>query len=177
MHQCQKESKRGTSNLLDKTIYSIVVFKIDILFVLLKEELPNNSTSENLESFRFKILLSMFRMLFMRINLSSEKRGQWRRQWVVVSTSVPQLQIGFNDSWKLCLNSWSQRWLKPNFNLVSNFTPSGLGQLKMLFGDGRMNYNIFFLKIEKLSEFLILLSKLFHSVTMDRKYEFLKKYA
>ena len=40
-----------------------------------------------------------------------------------------------------------------------------------------MNYNIFFLKIEKLSEFLILLSKLFHSVTMDRKYEFLKKYA
>ena len=76
MYQCQKESKRGTSNLLDKTIYSIVVFKIDILFVLLKEELPNNSTSENLESFRFKILLSMFRMLFMRINLSSEKRGQ-----------------------------------------------------------------------------------------------------
>ena len=36
MYQCQKESKRGTSNLLDKTIYSIVVFKIDILFVLLK---------------------------------------------------------------------------------------------------------------------------------------------
>ena len=79
MYDCQEESKRGTSNLLDETIYSIVVFKIDVFFVLLKEELPNNSTSENLESFRFKILLSMFRMLFMRINLSSEKRGQWRR--------------------------------------------------------------------------------------------------
>ena len=76
MHECQDESKRGTSNLLDETIYSTVVFKIDVFFVLLKEELPNNSTSENLESFRFKILLSMFRMLFMRINLSSEKRGQ-----------------------------------------------------------------------------------------------------
>ena len=76
MYDCQEESKRGTSNLLDETIYSIVVFKIDVFFVLLKEELPNNSTSENLESFRFKILLSMFRMLFMRINLSSEKRGQ-----------------------------------------------------------------------------------------------------
>ena len=37
-----------------------------------------------------------------------------------------------------------------------------------------MNCNIFFLKIEKLSEFLTLLSKLFHSVTMDGKYEFLK---
>ena len=76
MHEYQKESKRGTSNLLDETIYSIVVFKINVFFVLLKEELPNNSTSENLESFRFKILLSMFRMLFMKINLSSEKRGQ-----------------------------------------------------------------------------------------------------
>ena len=44
---------RGTSNLLDETIYSIVVFKINVFFELLKEELPNNSTSENLESFRF----------------------------------------------------------------------------------------------------------------------------
>ena len=117
----------------------------------------------------------MFQMLFMRINLSSEKTGQWRRLWVVVSTSFLQLQIGFNESWKLCLNLWSRRWLKPNLNLVSNFTPLGLWQLKMLFGDGRMNCNIFFLKIEKLSEFLILLSRLFHSVTMDGKYEFLKK--
>ena len=56
MHEYQKESKRGTSNLLDETIYSIVVCKINVFFVLLKEELPNNSTSENLESFRFKIL-------------------------------------------------------------------------------------------------------------------------
>ena len=54
----------------------IAVFIINVLFEFLKEELPNNSTSENLESFRFKILLSMFQMLFMRINLSSEKRGQ-----------------------------------------------------------------------------------------------------
>ena len=76
MHEYQRDSKRGTSNLLDETIYSIVVFKIDVFFVLLREELPNNSTSENLESFRFKILQSMFRMLSMRINLLSEKRGQ-----------------------------------------------------------------------------------------------------
>ena len=32
-----------------------------------------------------------------------------------------------------------------------------------------------FLKTEKLSEFLILLPRLFHSVTMDGKNEFLKK--
>ena len=42
----KKSQKEG---LLDKTIYSIVVFKINVFFVLLKEELPNNSTSENLK--------------------------------------------------------------------------------------------------------------------------------
>ena len=89
-----KESERGTANLLVETIYSIVVFKIDAYFVSLKEEVPNNSTSENLESFRFKLLLPMFQMLFTRINRSLEKESSE----VVVSTSVPQLQIGFNKS-------------------------------------------------------------------------------
>ena len=118
----------------------------------------------------------MLRILFMKINLSSEKRGQWRRPWVVVSTSVPQLQIGFNESWKLRLNLRSRRWRKSNLKLGSNFTPLGLWQLEMLFGDdGRINFNRFSLKIEKLSEFLILFSRLFHSVTMDGKYGFLKK--
>ena len=65
IHEYQKESKRGTSNLLYEMIYSIAVFKINVRFEKLKEELPNNSTSENLESFRFKILLLMFRMLSM----------------------------------------------------------------------------------------------------------------
>ena len=78
MHEYQKDSKRGTSNLLDETIYSIAVFEIDVFFVLIKEEVPNNSTSENLESFRFKILFSMFRMLFMKIKLSSKKEGSLR---------------------------------------------------------------------------------------------------
>ena len=89
-----KESERGTANLLVETIYSIVVFKIDAYFVSLKEEVPNNSTSENLESFRFKLLLPMFQLLFMRINRISEKETSE----VVVSTSVPQLQIGFSKS-------------------------------------------------------------------------------
>ena len=71
----KKESKRETSNLLDE-IHSIVVVEIVVFFVLLNKELPNNSTSENPESFKLKLLLAMLRMLFMRINLSSEKRGQ-----------------------------------------------------------------------------------------------------
>ena len=38
-----------------------------------------------------------------------------------------------------------------------------------------MNFNIFLLKIEKLSEFLTFLSRFFHSVTMNGKSEFLIK--
>ena len=68
--KCQKERLQ----ISYMTIYSIAVFKINVFFVLLKGEPQNNSTSENLESFGFKILFSMFRMLVMRINLSSEKR-------------------------------------------------------------------------------------------------------
>ena len=64
---------KRTSNLLDETICSIVAFKIDVFFVLLKEKLPNNSSSEN--RFRFRILLSTFRMLFMKIKIWSEKKG------------------------------------------------------------------------------------------------------
>ena len=38
-----------------------------------------------------------------------------------------------------------------------------------------MNFTIIFLKIEKLQKFLILFSRFSHSVTVDQKYEFLKK--
>ena len=45
----------------------------------------------------------------------------------------------------------------------------------MLFEDGRKNFNIHFLKIKKLLEFLIYLSRLFHLITVDGKYQFLKR--
>ena len=89
--------------------------------------------------------------------------------------SLPQQQIGFKQSRKLCLNLWSLRWLKPNLSLVISFIPVGLWQLKVLFWVGRMNCKILFLKRTKLSELLILLSRLFHSITVDGKNEFLKK--
>lgn len=40
---------RGIANLLVETVYSIVVFKIVVFFVSLKEELHNKSTPEMLE--------------------------------------------------------------------------------------------------------------------------------
>ena len=89
--------------------------------------------------------------------------------------SWPQQQIGFKQSRKLCLNLWSLRWLKPNLSLVISFVPIGLWQLKVQLGVGCMNCKMLFLKRARLSELLTLLSRLFHSITVDRKNEFLKK--
>ena len=70
---------RGTSNLLFERIQSIVVFKIDVFLASLKEEIPNNSISKILGSLPLKTFSSMLQMLLKKIDLSSEKIGQWRR--------------------------------------------------------------------------------------------------
>ena len=111
----------------------------------------------------------MLRMLLRKIDLTSEKIGQWWRNLKVVSMSLPQQQIGFKQSRKLYLNLWSRRWLKPNLSLANNFILVGLWQLKVLFEDACINCKMLFWKKAKLSELLILLSRLFHSIT-----EFLK---
>ena len=89
--------------------------------------------------------------------------------------SLPQQQIGFKQSRKLCLNLWSRRLLKFNLSVVISFIPIGSWQLKVQLGVGRINCKIFFLKRVKLSELLILLSRLFHSITVDGKNDVLKK--
>ena len=74
MQRCFKTNQklvRGTSYLLVERIY--MVFKIDVLFVLLKEEIPNKSVSEILESLPLKTFSSMLRMLLRKIDLLSEK--------------------------------------------------------------------------------------------------------
>ena len=53
-----------------------MVFKIDVFFVSIKEEIPNKSVSEILRSFPLKTFSSMIRMLLKKIDLSSEKIGQ-----------------------------------------------------------------------------------------------------
>ena len=88
---------------------------------------------------------------------------------------LPQQQIGFKQSRKLCLDLWSLKWLKPNLSLVNSFISIGLWQVKVLLGVGRMNCTMVFLRTAKLSEVLILSPWLFHSITVDGKNEFLKK--
>ena len=55
-----------------------MVFKIDVFFVSLKEEIPNKNVSETLGSLPLKTFSSMLRMLWKKIDLLSEKLGQWR---------------------------------------------------------------------------------------------------
>ena len=79
MQRCFKTNQklvRGTSNLLVERIESIMVFKIDVFFVSLKEEIPNKSVSEILGSLPLKTFSSMLRMLWKKIDLSSEEIGQ-----------------------------------------------------------------------------------------------------
>ena len=90
--------------------------------------------------------------------------------------SSPQLQIGLRVSWKLWRNLRSQRWLRPNLNLIIYLILLGLWQLKIEFEDGLINFKILFLKAEKVLEYLIFKSKLFHSITVDGKKEFIKKW-
>ena len=116
-----------------------------------------------------KIRLFMFLILFKRICLEVRKLGQWRKKCVIVSVSLPQSHNGFWVSWKQCLNLWSRRWLRPSHNLVKSLIPYGLLILKIIFAQDRIKFSRFFLKIERLPEFLM-----FHSDIVERKNEFLK---
>ena len=151
-----------------------MVFKIDLFFVSLKEQIPNKSVSEIRRSLPLKTFSSMLWMLSKKIDLSSEKKSAMKEIWTVVSMSLLQQQIGFKQSRKLCLNLWCLGWLKPNLSLVISLIPIGLWQLKVLLGVGRLNCKMLLLKRARLSELLILL-RLFHSITVDGKNEFLKK--
>ena len=53
-----------------------MVFITAVFFVLLKEEIPNKTVSEILESLPLKTFSSMLRKLLKKIDLSSEKIGQ-----------------------------------------------------------------------------------------------------
>ena len=161
--------KRGSSNLLDVNIKSTLAFKIWKLISLEYYELPNRIVLVIAESGWFKILLSIL------VFLSVRKLGQWWRKWHVFSMLQPQVQTGFNVSWKLFLNLCSWRWLSPSRNLVKYLIPFRLWRPNMLFVVSLINFKIFFLKILRLGEFWISGSSLFHSMMTDGKKVFLKK--
>ena len=92
-----------------------------------KEEFVNSS---NLQSVLFKVLRGVY--------LLSLNIGQWRRKCEVDSISKPQLQIGFKQSWKLCLNLCSRKWLRPTRSRVISLIRLRLSQSKTFFEEGYM---------------------------------------
>ena len=164
--------KNDSSNLLVERIYSIAAFRTFVLVFVSIELLPKRRVLIKTGSQRSTRLLSVFTRVLRRVRLSITYVEKRRRKCAVDSISKPQLQNGFKESWKLCLNLCSRKWLKPSRSLVINLIPLGLWQLKRLLADGLINFRILFLKILKLLEFLTLWSSLFHSIIVDGK----KKY-
>ena len=150
-------------------------WRICVLVSASKEQFPNKSVFIKTVSVTSVNLQSMFFIVLRRLCLSSLYMGQWRMQWEVDLTSKPQLQIGFNVSWKLCLNLWSREWLRPTRSLVISLIPLWFSHLKTLFGVGLIKFRILFLKALKLPTFGMLRSRLFHSITTEGKKKFLKK--
>ena len=144
--------KSSSLNLLAEIICSIVAMRTFVLASASNELLPKRRVLIKTGSQRCRRLLSMFFMVLRRVCLSVIYMGQWRRKCAVDSISKPQLHNGFKESWKLCLNLCSRKWLKPSRSLVINLIPLGLCHLKRLLADGLIIFRILFLKILKLLE-------------------------
>ena len=166
--------KRGHLNRSVDIRYSIVAFNTSLLTVKLQLGVPYRKVWINWSSSWDRICSLIFIILFKRVCLGVWKLGQWRKKCFVISVSLPQSHDGFRVSWKQCLNLCSRRWLKPSRNLIRSLIPDGLWVLKILFAKGLIKFSRFFLKIERLPEFLILQSRLFNSDTAEGKNEFLK---
>ena len=121
--------KSGSTNLLVERIYLLVALRTFVLASVSNELLPKRRVLIKTGSQRSTRLLSMFTRVLTRVRLSIIYVGQWRK-CAVDSISKPQLQNGFKESWKLCLNLCSCKWLKPSRSLVINLIPLGLWQLK-----------------------------------------------
>ena len=156
--------RRGHLNRSLDIRYSIDAFNISLLTVKLQLRLSYRKVWINWSWPWDKICSLIFLILFKWVCLGVWKLGQWRKKFVVVSVSLPQSHNGSRVSWKQCLNLWSRRWLRPSWVMnIKNTICTWPYKVKQVF-----------LKIERVREFLILESRLFHSDIVQGKNELLK---
>ena len=95
----------------------------------------------------------------------------------IISTATQWIYRSLFKFLLLCLNFCSLKSLKAKSKPCNKANSSKVMTilLETEFEDGRMNLRILVLKTEKLPDFLKRGSKLFHSVMVDVKTEFLKK--
>ena len=86
----------------------------------------------------------------------------------MVVQTVPQLSIRFNVPRMLFLNLWNQRWLNPIPSHLISFKPTEL------FAEALQGTDILFFKSAELLESLEFEFKLFYSIIVDGKKEYLK---
>ena len=127
-------------------IYSVVALRISVFFSLSNNKLPRNWDCNKEE-----LILIICNQFYSRYlgGVSFTIKCSTVEDLI----SKPQLQYGFKQSWKLCLNLCSRKWLIPTRNSVISLMPLWLSQLKTLFGEGLINFSIIFLKTKKLFEF------------------------
>ena len=82
---------------------------------------------------------------------------------------------GFMQSWKLCRNLCSLKWLKPKRKRVKNFNPIGSNILYTLLSRGRMNDNSLRLKYWNWLRVSHSFIYLYQSFRVEGKKEFLKQ--
>ena len=153
----------------------MVALIISLLVEQINTCLPNESVLTTEFSFSAKILALILFRLFKRVCLWVVKFAQWRNKWAVDSISFPLLHKGSTESWKMYLNLYSFKRLKPILRRVRNFSPNELFVLKTLLAFGLMKFNKCFLKISKEAELRISRSSLFHSLINDGKKDFFEE--
>ena len=132
---------------------SIVPFKMSELVMKPKDGFPYSNVWVKEESVLSNNLQSIFLIVLKREDQSLLQIGQWSRKCEVDSTSPRHLHNGFSESWKLCLNLCSRRWLRPRRSLVRNLIPCRLWHSNTLLIEGLINFRMAFLKVHKYLSF------------------------
>ena len=117
--------------------------------------------------YRLKRLQSILLKVMMWVYLSLVNNAE--KKWVVDSIPWQQLDKGAKNSWKLCLNLCSLKWVKPKRSHVISLIVLELWQLYTELAAGLINWRIFFLNVTKLAELRWLGFNLFHSEIAERK--------
>ena len=120
----------------------------------------------------FTIFLTEFR----RVWRNWLKWWQCRKKWVVESTFKLLEHSEFKQSWKLCLNLCSLRWLSPSLSLVRNLIPNGSWVWNIEFWIDLPIFNKEFLKIKNDFALLKVISCLLHSPIVYGNKEYLNQF-
>ena len=114
-----------------------------------KDGFPYNNIWVKEKSVISNNLQSVFLIVLKREDRSLLYMGQWSKKCINDSTPAPHLHT-FSESWKLCLNLCSRRWLRPRRSLVRNLIPCGLWHSNTLLGEGLINFRMAFFWVSQI---------------------------